>query len=68
MMNFQTPAFYGHIDVTRHGASTNTSTRRHASVHEPYLERAARNIASWKSYLPEDCVITMVRMGWDRTT
>lgn len=30
--------------------------------------RSARNIALWRSYLPADCVRTMIRMGWDQTT
>lgn len=43
---------------------------------EPQLEgqpsaedtaRSAQNIALWKSYLPDDCVETMISMGWDRS-
>jgi hypothetical protein len=30
--------------------------------------RSARNISLWMSYLPKDCVKTMIRMGWDQTT
>jgi hypothetical protein len=30
--------------------------------------RSEKNIAAWNSYLPSDCVRTMVRMGWDYTT
>jgi hypothetical protein len=30
--------------------------------------RAAGNIGVWNSYLPYDCVNTMIKMGWDRTT
>ena len=30
--------------------------------------RSAKNIRLWRSYLPEDCVDAMVRMGWDRNT
>ena len=30
--------------------------------------RSARNISLWNSYLPTECVRTMVRMGWDYTT
>lgn len=32
------------------------------------IARSAKNILEWNSYLPLDCVKTMVRMGWDRTT
>ncbi len=30
--------------------------------------RAAENIVTWRSYLPEDCVKTMISMGWHGTT
>jgi hypothetical protein len=30
--------------------------------------RSVKNILLWNSYLPSDCVRTMVRMGWDYTT
>jgi hypothetical protein len=31
-------------------------------------DKSAKNIASWSSYLPTDCVVVMVSLGWDRTT
>jgi hypothetical protein len=31
-------------------------------------KRSVNNILQWNSYLPTDCVRTMVRMGWDYTT
>ena len=30
--------------------------------------RSERNILRWASYLPADCVRTMIRMKWDITT
>jgi hypothetical protein len=30
--------------------------------------RSVKNILVWRSYLPEDCVNTMIQMGWDQTT
>jgi hypothetical protein len=30
--------------------------------------RSENNILEWMSYLPEDCVRTMITMGWDLTT
>ena len=30
--------------------------------------RPADNIETWMAYLPQDCVATMVKMGWDRDT
>jgi hypothetical protein len=30
--------------------------------------RSEENILQWMSYLPEDCVETMIQMSWDVTT
>jgi hypothetical protein len=30
--------------------------------------RSEENILQWMAYLPEDCVRTMIEMGWDVTT
>ena len=30
--------------------------------------KIARNIAAWKSYLPDDCIATMIKMGWHHST
>ena len=32
------------------------------------VDRSAKNISSWSTYLPKDCVATMVSLGWDKTT
>jgi hypothetical protein len=32
------------------------------------LVRSEANILRWMAYLPQDCVETMIRMGWDLTT
>jgi len=32
------------------------------------MERSARNVAAWRSYLPAECVDTMIAMGWDKST
>jgi hypothetical protein len=45
-----------------------TPTHRNGRVHEAYGARSSRNIASWREFLPEECVKAMIRMGWDRTT
>jgi hypothetical protein len=43
-----------------------------ALVHIPLraadAKRSVENILQWNSYLPTDCVRSMVRMGWDYTT
>jgi hypothetical protein len=30
--------------------------------------RSEDNVLQWMAYLPEDCVKTMIDMGWDLTT
>jgi len=30
--------------------------------------RAKANVATWRTYLPEDCVVAMIEDGWDRST
>jgi len=30
--------------------------------------RSANNIGLWESYLPNDCVKSMIDMGWDHST
>ena len=32
------------------------------------LVRSEENILRWMAYLPQDCIETMIRMGWDLTT
>lgn len=32
------------------------------------LARSENNILQWMAYLPEDCIKTMIQMGWDTTT
>jgi hypothetical protein len=32
------------------------------------VARSEENILRWMSYLPEDCIRTMIAMGWDVTT
>jgi len=47
---------------------TKVPARNNVRIHEPYAARSIRNIGSWESYLPADCVAAMIKMGWDRTT
>jgi len=30
--------------------------------------RSDANVLRWMEYLPQDCIETMIRMGWDLTT
>ena len=37
-------------------------------ANEDDAARSEENILQWMSYLPEDCIRTMIDMGWDVTT
>ena len=37
-------------------------------ANEADAARSDRNMSQWLSYLPEDCIRTMVAMGWNVTT
>jgi hypothetical protein len=39
-----------------------------ARISDADKARSEQNILQWMSYLPEDCVKTMIEMGWDVTT
>jgi hypothetical protein len=47
------PAVHAEDDVRNSGANA---------------ARSRENISRWMSYLPDDCVRTMIEMGWDITT
>jgi hypothetical protein len=32
------------------------------------VARSEKNVLEWMEYLPEDCIRTMIQMGWDVTT
>jgi hypothetical protein len=32
------------------------------------VARSEKNVLQWTAYLPEDCIRTMIQMGWDVTT
>ena len=40
----------------------------HIPLRAADARRSVENILRWNSYLPAECVRTMVRMGWDYTT
>jgi len=66
-MNFDTsprvPIFaVPHVYLSDNATEIAKRTIRDDSVH------AAGNIGLWNSYLPYECVNTMIKMGWDRTT
>ena len=37
-------------------------------ANEADAARSDQNIVRWTSYLPKDCIRTMIAMGWDVTT
>ncbi len=39
-----------------------------AATSEFDLARSEENILAWMEYLPQDCIETMIRMGWDLST
>jgi hypothetical protein len=32
------------------------------------VARSEKNVLQWMAYLPQDCIRTMIQMGWDVTT
>jgi hypothetical protein len=48
--------------------ASHTDSRMDARANDADVVRSERNILQWMSYLPEDCVRTMIQMGWDLTT
>ena len=37
-------------------------------ANEADAARSDQNMLQWMSYLPQDCIRTMIAMGWDVTT
>jgi len=40
------------------------TTPEDGQISEADAARAAENIRVWRTYLPQDCVDTMIEMGW----
>jgi hypothetical protein len=57
------PAFVEHP-----GDQPDAATPADAPLNGADAVRSEENILQWMSYLPEDCVRTMIDMGWDITT
>jgi hypothetical protein len=49
-------------------AGTAHAATAHAAHGHAANARASANIAQWRSYLPEDCVIAMISAGWHWST
>jgi hypothetical protein len=66
-VNSDAPAKPKNVDAPLHENASDGKPRRHPDD-DALAMRAALNVQRWKSYLPDDCVRTMIEMGWDRTT
>jgi len=47
---------------------SNATAPVEVGVNDTVVARSEENILQWMSYLPQDCVRTMIDMGWDVTT
>lgn len=47
---------------------TDIAARLEAQANDADAARSEDNILRWMAYLPEDCITTMIAMGWDITT
>ena len=50
------------------GEPSDTAAPVEALANDADVARSEENILQWMSYLPEDCIRTMIDMGWDLTT
>jgi hypothetical protein len=48
--------------------SLDVAAQNGTGANDEETARSEENILQWMSYLPEDCVRTMIAMGWDVTT
>jgi hypothetical protein len=64
------PAFAKGLAVGTHGLSVKSDGPTAASAGKINAAnvRASANVATWRTYLPEDCVAAMIDDGWHRTT
>jgi hypothetical protein len=50
------------------GEPSDAGTAVEVRANDADAARSEENILQWMSYLPEDCVRTMIEMGWDVST
>jgi hypothetical protein len=48
--------------------SSDTASSIDVRTNDGDVARSENNILQWMSYLPEDCIKTMIDMRWDVTT
>ena len=56
------------LNETRHLHRRRERQRSRIPLRAADARRSVKNILDWNSYLPVDCVRTMVKMGWDYKT
>jgi hypothetical protein len=63
-------AFVERLAVRAQGLTIKTDMATAGSIEKSGATtlRAASNIAAWRAYLPEDCVVAMVKDGWHWST
>jgi hypothetical protein len=54
--------------VDTSGEPSDAAAAAEARVRDAETARSEENILQWMSYLPEDCIRTMIEMGWNVTT
>jgi hypothetical protein len=54
------------VDVTEEISDSASSAD--VETNEVDVARSENNVLQWMAYLPEDCIRTMIQMGWDVTT
>jgi hypothetical protein len=63
-------AFVQSLAVTARGSSIKTDMAAAATTEKDNATRlrATANVAAWRTYLPEDCVVSMINSGWHWST
>lgn len=54
--------------VSNAKACSSVALNGSVNYHGDALGRAAENVAQWKTYLPDECVRTMMNAGWHWST
>jgi hypothetical protein len=63
-------AFVQSLAVTARGSTIKTDMAAAATTAKDNAtrSRATANVAAWRTYLPEDCVVAMISDGWHWST
>jgi hypothetical protein len=62
-------AFVQSLAVTARGLSIKADMAEAATAeNNAAWSRATANVAAWRTYLPEDCVVAMINDGWHWST